>query len=68
GPVPNAEKAAYAGNSGYTEFVDRLARRTPLGRVGTPDEFRGPVVFLASEASSYITGQVLFVDGGWTSW
>lgn len=51
---------------------DRLAwfaERTMLGRLGDPEtDFAGPVVFLASPASSYVTGQVLYVDGGWSAW
>ena len=39
-----------------------------LKRLGKSKEIAGPIVFLLSEASSYITGQVLKVDGGWTAW
>ena len=50
------------------EFIERLARRTMLGRIGRRGETAGTVVFLASDESSYVTGQVLSVDGGWTAW
>lgn len=43
-----------------------IRRKTPMGRPGRGEELAGPVVFLASEASSYVTGQTLLVDGGWT--
>lgn len=49
-------------------FFKELCRRNPLGRIGEPDELRGPVLLLASDAGSYITGINLPVDGGWTAW
>ncbi|MDP3321196.1 MAG: SDR family oxidoreductase [Bosea sp. (in: a-proteobacteria)] len=43
---------------------DMLIAQTPLGRIATPEDVTGPVLFLASEASGFVTGQTLHVDGG----
>ena len=44
---------------------ENLLRRTPMGRFGKPEEIVGTALYLASDASSYVTGQTVFVDGGW---
>ena len=49
-------------------FADRLAAKTMLGRTGQAHEIRGPLLFLASRASSLVTGAAIAVDGGWTAW
>jgi NAD(P)-dependent dehydrogenase (short-subunit alcohol dehydrogenase family) len=47
------------------EFVKRYEMMTPLGRMAYEDDFRGAIGYLASDASRYVTGQVLQIDGGW---
>ena len=52
----------------HDKFIDELGKRVPLKRIGKPDEMIGPVIFLLSDAASFITGHNLVVDGGWTIW
>lgn len=50
-----------------TDFIEKLGTKTCLGRIGQPEELAGIFVYLASDASSYTTGQVFSIDGGWTA-
>lgn len=50
------------------QFVQRLSKKNPLGRIGKPDDLKGAVLLLASNAGNYICGHNLVVDGGWTIW
>jgi NAD(P)-dependent dehydrogenase (short-subunit alcohol dehydrogenase family) len=63
GPFPRA--AVLKDDPG---FAQRLAAKTMLGRTGDAGEIAGPLLFLASSASTYVTGAALPVDGGWTAW
>jgi gluconate 5-dehydrogenase len=63
GPFPRGEL-----KQRDSAFAARLASRTMLGRTAEAAEIRGPVLFLASRASSFATGAVVMADGGWTGW
>ena len=50
------------------EFMRRYVENTPLGRMGTEEDIKGAVAYLAGDLSAYVTGQNLIIDGGWTAW
>jgi NAD(P)-dependent dehydrogenase (short-subunit alcohol dehydrogenase family) len=49
-------------------FMKAYLEKMPLGRMADPEDYVGPVLFLASSASAYMTGSTVTVDGGWTAW
>jgi len=63
GPFPTPATVAKS-----PQFIAKLQQKNPLGRIGEAGELGGPVLFLASAASAYVTGVNLPVDGGWTCW
>lgn len=63
GPFPLSSQ-----QDSHPEWMDRIRSRCPMGRVGRSEEMAGSVVYLLADASSYVTGHNLAVDGGWTAW
>ncbi len=62
GPFPSSEVQTDSG------FINALKKKTPLNRIGKPEELQGIIVYLSSDSSSFTTGQNIAVDGGWTAW
>jgi NAD(P)-dependent dehydrogenase (short-subunit alcohol dehydrogenase family) len=63
-----AREAAPPSEEVIKAFVTALNGATPMGRTGDPEELAGLLIYLASDASSFVTGQVIAHDGGWTAW
>lgn len=67
--APGGKPASGAENDPtYRSFMKNYIENCPLGRFSNEDDIKGPVAFLASDASNYITGATLVMDGGWTIW
>jgi len=60
GPFPDPSKVS------DNVFISKLKQKVPMGRIGELEDLIGPIIFLASESSKYITGENIIVDGGWT--
>jgi NAD(P)-dependent dehydrogenase (short-subunit alcohol dehydrogenase family) len=64
----NALVPGGVGSGQNSVFGERYSARVPMGRMARAEEMVGPMLFLAGDAASYVTGQVLAADGGWTAW
>jgi NAD(P)-dependent dehydrogenase (short-subunit alcohol dehydrogenase family) len=64
----NAISPGGVSNEQPAEFVSKLAQLIPLGRMANQDEYQGAIIFLCSDASSYMTGHNLIIDGGRSVW
>lgn len=62
GPFPHEQTQA------NQQFIEKLCSKNPLNRIGYPEDMKGAVALLCSQASNYMTGQNICVDGGWTIW
>ncbi len=62
GPFPNPTVQK------NTDFIEALKEKNPMHRIGQPEDLQGIIIYLASDASRYMTGQNIAVDGGWTAW
>jgi len=62
GPVPDPAK------NPPPEFIEELAKKTMLGRIGQPEDIMGAFIYLVSDASAFTTAEVIVCDGGWTRW
>jgi NAD(P)-dependent dehydrogenase (short-subunit alcohol dehydrogenase family) len=65
--APTFFRTGFAGVKKSNAVVAAIEERTPLGRIGEPEELAGGILYLASEASSMVTGHTLAIDGGWTA-
>ncbi|MBO5926093.1 MAG: SDR family oxidoreductase [Clostridia bacterium] len=66
--APGGFNPSLKDNPNTKEFYYNYINNCPLGRLADDDDIKGPIVFLASDASSYVTGETLVMDGGWTIW
>jgi len=63
GPFPTPDTV-----NAHPDFIEQLNHRSPMRRIGRQNEMAGAVVYLASDAATYVTGTSITVDGGWTAW
>jgi len=55
-------------NNQDDQFMEGYCAKVPMGRMAKEDEYNGTVVYLMSDAASYVTGTTIMLDGGWTAW
>ena len=64
----NAICPAGVENNQHEDFIKKISSRIPMGRLAKPNEYQGTLIWMLSEASSYLNGAIVTVDGGRTSW